>query len=62
LDTTGLDRIDVYVDGRPRVTLDVTDGRHALSVALDGAGPQTVDLRGFSDGELSACRRLTLGA
>ena len=60
LTTTGLDRVDAYVDGRPRATLDVTDGDHALSVALAGATRPTLELRGFADGQLVASRRLQL--
>ena len=60
LRTTGLDRVDVYVDGRPRDTLDLTDGQHVLSVALDGTGPHTIDLHGFFAGELAVRRKLKL--
>jgi hypothetical protein len=58
LRTTGLDRIDVYVNGRPRDTVDVKDGEHTLSVVLHGNGQHTLDLRGFFAGELVACRKL----
>jgi hypothetical protein len=51
--TQNLDRIDVYVDDRPRETLDVTDGDHAVTM------PQgLLDVRGFSGGELAARRRV----
>lgn len=62
LRTKGLNRVDVYVDGRPRGTSDVTDGEHALSVALHGTGQPAIELRGFSAGELAASRKLDLGA
>jgi hypothetical protein len=58
--TTGVDRLDVLVDGRPRETLDVTDGQHAVSVSPAGAGEHTVELRGFVAGKLAACRKLSL--
>jgi hypothetical protein len=58
LRTRGLDRVDVYVDDRPRETVDVTDGQHSLSVALAGAGQDAVELRGFLAGELVAGRKL----
>jgi hypothetical protein len=58
LRTTGLDRVDVYVDHRPRETVDVTDGQHPLSVALAGAGQHAVELRGFLAGEHVASRKL----
>jgi Peptidase family S41 len=51
--TGGLDRIDVYVDERPRETFDVTDGEHAVAV------PQgAIEVRGFAEGELAARRRV----
>jgi hypothetical protein len=59
--TAGLDRVDVYVDGRPRTTVDVQDGERALSVEVNGAGGHTLDLRGYFTGELAACQRLQLG-
>jgi peptidase S41-like protein len=61
LQTTGLDRVDAYVDDRPRATTDVTDGSHTLHVALNGGDHHTVDLRGYSAGELAASRKLELG-
>jgi Peptidase family S41 len=61
LRTTGLDRVDVYVDGRPRHTLDVTDGEHVLSLAVDAAEQPAIDVRGFFEGELAARRKLELG-
>jgi hypothetical protein len=39
----------------------VTDGSHTLHVALNGGDHHTVDLRGYSAGELAASRRLELG-
>jgi hypothetical protein len=60
LRTTGVDRVDVYVDGRPRETLDLTDGQHQLSVALDRSGPHTIDLHGFFQEELAVRRKLAL--
>jgi len=61
LRTTGLDRVDVYIDGRPRETLDVTDGQHLLSLAVDAAELPAIDVRGFFEGELAARRKLELG-
>ena len=58
LDMTGLDRVDVYLDSRPRHTLDLTDGRHVLSVAVGGPGQYTLDVRRFFSGELAAQRRI----
>jgi Peptidase family S41 len=56
--TAGLDRVDFYVDERPRATVDVTDGSHAQTLALVAGEPHTIELRGFSAGELAAGRKL----
>ena len=60
VETTGLDRLDVLLDERPRETLDVTDGQQAVSVPLAGAGDHTIELRGFVAGEVAACRKLQI--
>jgi Peptidase family S41 len=59
LHTAGLSRVDAYVDGRPRTSIDVQDGDHDLPLALAG-GEHEVDLRGFEDGALVTRRRLEL--
>ena len=51
----GLDRLDVYVDGRPRGSSDVTDGETMLTFADVGAAT-TLQVQGFADGELVAAR------
>jgi Peptidase family S41 len=56
LSTRALDRVDVYVDGRPRGTLDVTDGDHTVTVPRGGS----IEVRGFDAGELAALRRAGL--
>jgi Peptidase family S41 len=56
LRTRALDRVDVYVDGRPRGTLDVTDGDHTVTVPTGAS----IELRGFDAGELAAMRRAGL--
>lgn len=61
LATTGLDRIDLYVDGRPRESRDVTDGDHVVPVALEAGAAHMIELRGFFAGELAARRTLTTG-
>ena len=55
LTTGGLDRVDVYVDGRPRGSSDVTDGAATLTFAGVGAAT-TVQVQGFAAGELVAAR------
>ena len=56
--TVSLSRLDVYVDDRPVGSLDVTDGDHTVQLPSNGASARRVDLRGFSNGELAAARRL----
>jgi hypothetical protein len=53
LRTEGLDRVDVWVDGRPRASVDPSGGKVRVNVPA-GA----VELRGFDGGELAAARRL----
>ena len=55
LRTGGLDRVDVYVDGRPRGSSDVGDGETTLTFAGSG-GATTVQVQGFAAGELVAAR------
>ena len=57
--TEGLDRIDFLVDARPVETLDVVDGKNVHSLAFDGTGQHTVELRGFAQGRLAAARKLS---
>jgi C-terminal processing protease CtpA/Prc len=55
LSTGGVDRVDVYVDGRPRGSADVHDGDATLSFA-DAGSATTVQVQGFAGGELVAAR------
>jgi C-terminal processing protease CtpA/Prc len=55
LTTAGLDRVDVYVDGRPRGSSDVTDGETALTF-VDVVRKATVQVQGFAAGALVAAR------
>jgi C-terminal processing protease CtpA/Prc len=53
--TAGIERLDVYVDGRPRASTDVADG--ASSVTVSGvAGADVVRVEGYAAGELVAAR------
>jgi hypothetical protein len=56
--TGGISRLDVLLDGRPRLTLDVTDGATVVEVPPDWGAWSSLELRGFEDGELVAMRRL----
>jgi C-terminal processing protease CtpA/Prc len=55
LSTEGIDRVDVYLGGRPRGSADVTDGDATLSFP-DAATATTVQVQGFADGGLVAAR------
>jgi C-terminal processing protease CtpA/Prc len=53
--TGGLDRVDVYVDGRPRGSSDVTDGETTLTFT-GVAATAVVQVQGFAAGALVAAR------
>jgi C-terminal processing protease CtpA/Prc len=55
LTLSGIDRVDVYVDGRPRSSTDVGDGAASITVA-DAGGASVVQVQGFAAGELVAAR------
>ena len=54
LTTQGLDRVDVTVDGRPRATVDVTNGTTVVEIPHPGAGTHDIAARGFKSGALKA--------
>ncbi|UOY02297.1 hypothetical protein [Blastococcus sp. PRF04-17] len=56
----GLDRVDVYLDGRPRGSSDVSDGASELRFD-DCGGTRVIQVMGFQDGELVAARTEQLG-
>jgi hypothetical protein len=56
---SNLDRADVYVDDRPRASVDLAGGTSAVSVE-DAAGAGSVRVEGFSDGKLVAARTVAL--
>lgn len=63
--TKNLDRLDVYLDGRPRLTLDAADGDQSFSLpatagATAGAGAAPLELRGYKGSELAASTRLAV--
>jgi peptidase S41-like protein len=59
LEVSGLDRADIYVDDRPRASVDLGGGTATVSVE-DAAGAGSVRVEGFSDGELVAARTIVL--
>ena len=59
LEASNVDRADIYVDGRPRTSVDTPAG--AASVTVRGVGqPRVVRAEGFADGQLVAARTVAL--
>jgi hypothetical protein len=56
LETQNLDRSDIYVDGRPRETVDLTGASTTVSVA--GQSGSKVRVEGYNAGELAAAYTL----
>jgi C-terminal processing protease CtpA/Prc len=56
--TLGLSRIDLYLDGRPVMTVDVADG--TTDISLDASGAEVLELAGYEGRELVAARKLQL--
>jgi hypothetical protein len=57
--TANISRLDITVDGRPRLTIDTADGEHTFDVPAPSAGGNLVELRGFDNDELVAVTRVT---
>lgn len=57
--TAGLSRLDAYVDGRPRVSLDITPGTQSFDLNLE-AGAQSLEIEGYKNDEFVAARKLDL--
>jgi hypothetical protein len=57
--TQGFNRLDVYLDGRPQTSRDVSDGPVDISLE-NGSGAQDLELQGFEDNELVAARKVSL--
>lgn len=55
--TSGMDRLDVYVNNRPIDTHDISDGQQTFE--FDAAAGGVINLVGFKDGELVASRRFS---
>jgi hypothetical protein len=56
--TLGLSRLDVYVDGRPVSTLDVSDG--TTTIAVDATGADLLELAGYDSSGYVAARKIPL--
>jgi hypothetical protein len=59
LSVSGIDRIDLYLESRPRISQDVSDGDVQLTIT-DTVPGQRLHISGFSDGELVATRLVTI--
>ena len=59
--TLNLSRVDVYVDDRPALSLDVHDGDNSAGVPQP-AGPAQIHLEGYDGNELAATRDLAMQA
>ena len=59
LEVANLDRADVYVDDRPRASVDLAGGTATVTVE-NAAGVGSVRVEGFSDGELVTARTVAL--
>ncbi|HEX2282701.1 MAG TPA: hypothetical protein VHG52_13165, partial [Thermomicrobiales bacterium] len=59
LETEGVDRVDVYVDGRPRASVDLSAPNEVVT-APGGTGARRIRLEGFEDQKLVANRVISL--
>ncbi|AZQ33532.1 peptidase S41 [Streptomyces cyaneochromogenes] len=59
--TEGLDRIDVFVEGRPRTSVDVSDGDSTVTVTPAAGAGDVIRVEGYSSGTLAVCRTLADG-
>jgi Peptidase family S41 len=60
LATRGIDRVDLCVDGRPVLSVDVADGGSEVTLPRPAAGAETIELAGFVGGKLVVRSRLPL--
>ena len=58
--TTGMTRLDAYVNDRPVTTVDVVNGQSAFAVNKPAAGTGVLEVRGFAGDELVARFRTDL--
>jgi C-terminal processing protease CtpA/Prc len=58
--TANIDRLDIYLDGRPQLSLDVMDGSTTRTLKTKAAAARMLEFRGFSGGQLTVSRRFNL--
>ena len=57
--TTGVTRLDVYVDDRPRQSIDARDGRAEFAIDKRGPRERTIEIRGYHRNKLVARYKTT---
>jgi acyl-CoA hydrolase len=51
-------RMDIFADGRPRGSQQVVDGKSRIGMDATVNAGSTIDIQGYSQGQLAAARRL----
>ena len=59
LEVSNIDRADLYLDDRPRASIDLAGGTFSIDLE-DAAGAGSVRVEGFADGKLVAARTISL--
>jgi hypothetical protein len=59
LEVSNIDRADLYLDDRPRASIDLAGGTSSIDLE-DAAGAGTVRVEGFADSKLVAARTISL--
>ena len=60
LTTLGISRVDIYVDGRPVLSQNITDGINKLSIGAPGNSAQVLKIVGLMRNEVVASRKVLL--
>ena len=58
--TNNVSRLDLFINGRPQRTFDVTDGTTSIELPGLAGGPNTIEIRGFRADQLVASTRVRL--
>ncbi len=56
--TENISRLDAYLDGRPRLTLDVGNGDTEFELSVPSSGSHVLELRRFDGDQLVAAKRI----
>jgi hypothetical protein len=60
LTTIGISRVDLYVDGRPVLSQNVTDGTKQINIDKPGARAKLIKFVGLERNEVAASRKVIL--